>query len=86
MEKWELKRQRIQPVNPVGINPLPASVPPLRVLGIHGGSDFVIGVRVNGNVVDRLPGETVDQLTFRVQADAEVRGDPANEAHLIYEA
>ena len=61
MTEAELKRQRVQTVHMVGIRP----GGPSTVWGIHGASDFVIGICVGDTVLDRLPGEEVDDLTLR---------------------
>ena len=85
MLKHELKRQRYQYISLVGVQDRFMTAPGLQVRGINGGHDFVIGIRINDSVVDRAPGESVDDLIMRVRADADLRGDPANEAELIYE-
>jgi len=85
MLKHELKRQSIQYLSLTGVQDRFMTAPGLKVRGINGGGDFVIGARLNGNIVDRLPGETVDDFMMRMRADTDLRGDPANEAEFIYE-
>lgn len=85
MLKHELKHQQIQYLSLIGVQDSNMTAPGLGFRGINGGHHFVIGARINGNVIDRLPGETVDDLIMRIRADADLRGDPANEAELIYE-
>ena len=85
MLKHELKRQRTQYLSLTGVQDRFMTAPGLKVRGINGGEDFVIGACINGNIVDRLPGESVDDLIMRIRADADLRGNPANEAELIYE-
>lgn len=62
----------------------PPNTPRLHVQGINGGSEFTVGLLINGHAVPRLPNESVDDLTARVRRDMELRGDPNNEAVTLY--
>ncbi|MBU1286917.1 MAG: hypothetical protein KJ871_04245 [Alphaproteobacteria bacterium] len=85
MNEARLKSAKWSYLNTVGIIRDPPGIPPLKVRGIHGGSEFTVGLLINGVTVERLPGESVDDLTARVRRDELLRGDAANEAVTLYE-
>lgn len=68
MRADQLKSQRVQRVEMSGIHTQPASRR-LVVWGIHGGSNFVIGLKVGETLLERLPGEEVDALRVRAMRD-----------------
>jgi len=79
-----LQRSAWSYLGTVGIVRDPPSTPRLLVQGVNGGSDFTVGLYINGQTVMRLDGESVDDLTARVRRDPELRGDPNNEAVTLY--
>lgn len=62
----------------------PPNTPTLYVQGINGGDGFACGLTINGNIVMRLSNESWDDMLARVRRDAELRGDPKNEAVTLY--
>jgi hypothetical protein len=80
----ELCAQPWQYLGTVGVVRDPPNIPPLLVQGINVGSEFSVGLLINGQTVMRLDGEAVDDLTARVRRDMLLRGDPSNEAVTLY--
>jgi hypothetical protein len=72
MRQDQLHSQRVQRLEPGGIDTEPASTR-LVVWGIQGGSDFVTGIAVGDLVLGRLAGEDTDALRIRAR-----RNLPAN--------
>ena len=84
MTPTELQSQPWQYLGTVGVVRDADGVPSLYVVGINGGDAFCTGLTINDNTVERLPGETWDELVARVRRDPILRGDPANIATAIY--
>lgn len=78
----ELQRAPWEYLGTVGI--ICDTAPTLRVRGVNGGSEFTVGLYINGQTVMRLPGESVDDMTARVRQDMTLRGHPDNEAVTLY--
>jgi len=68
MRAHELRGQRVQRVEMSGVHSEPHTAR-LVVWGIHGGGDFVTGLRVGGTVLERQPGEEVDALRVRAMRE-----------------
>ena len=71
-------------LQPVGVIRDPPGIPRLLVKGVNGGSDYTVGMVINGNIVMRLPLESVDDMTARVRRDMTLRGNADNEAITLY--
>lgn len=84
MTPAELQSHPWQYLGTVGIIRDPPNTPSLLVQGVGGGSEYTVGLYINGQVVLRLPGESVDDMTARVRRDMTLRGDPNNEAVTLY--
>ncbi|MBI1360009.1 MAG: hypothetical protein GC155_06955 [Alphaproteobacteria bacterium] len=84
MTPEQLARADWQYLGTVGVARDPPGVPRLLVQGINGGSDFTVGLLINDQIVRRLDGESVDDLTARVRRDMLLRGHPDNEAVTLY--
>lgn len=82
MTEDDLKRQHWQYLGTVGI--VRDHAPRLYVVGINGANDFLIGLAINGNTVQRLPCESYDELVSRVRCDPALRGDDVNMATCLY--
>jgi len=64
MRADQLLTQPVQRVQMGGIHNEPADAR-LVVWGLHGGSEFVTGLQIDGVYVERVPGETCDALRIR---------------------
>lgn len=83
MTPAELKRQRWQYLTPYGVRRDDA--PTLYVVGINGGSEYLTGLTINGNTIERLPGETFADLVARVRTAPDIRGEATNIATCTYD-
>ena len=68
MTKDQLPQQRVQRINPGGINYEPAERQ-VVVWGIHGGSEFVTGIKVGTTTLERSPGEEIEALRLRAMCE-----------------
>jgi hypothetical protein len=68
MRQDQIRGQVVQRVEPGGIITDPRAAP-LVTWGLHGASNFVIGIQIGETVLERLPGEEVDALRVRAMID-----------------
>ena len=85
MTPAQLRRQRWQYVSPGGVIRDPPGIPALYTRGIVGGEDYCVAIAVNGTTINRLDGESWDDLLTRVRTDLNARGDAKNIATCLYD-
>src|SRR5437870_3730174 len=68
MNARDLPKQQVQRVEMGGVHYEPPGSQ-LVVWGIHGGSDFVIALRIGDAELERRAGESVDELRIRAMRD-----------------
>lgn len=66
MESYELSRQLVTPQSTTA--PLPADVPQITVMGIHGASDFAVAIVLDGVVLKR-DGLVLDRMSHQTVSD-----------------